>query len=65
MTMDSHNICRDCDWSVPIEHDPDGYLECRRHSIQIAGIDSDGTLVSAFPVTEETAWCGDFDCFEP
>lgn len=53
--------CETCDYSIPIEGDPDGYLECHRHAIQAVGIDAeDGSVVSAFPVTEPTLWCGDW-----
>ena len=52
-------ICRDCDFSVPIDGDPDGNLECRRHAPATGFID-DGCLVSAFPPVEPTMWCGDW-----
>lgn len=53
-------ICRDCDYSVPIDGDPNGTLECRRHSIRAVGLDEDGFLVSAFPACDPTMWCGDW-----
>ena len=52
--------CRDCDYSVAIEGDEEGALECRRHSITAVGLDEDGFLVSAFPACEPTMWCGDW-----
>lgn len=53
--------CAMCRFSVKIEGDPSDYLECRRHAIQIAGIDGDGDAVSAFPVCEPGMWCGEHE----
>ena len=46
------NVCGTCDYSVAIEGDADGLLECRRHAIQVIGVDDDGCPISAFPVCE-------------
>lgn len=54
------NVCGTCDYSVAIEGDTDGLLECRRHAIQVIGVDDDGCPISAFPVCEPSMWCGDF-----
>ena len=53
--------CASCDYSLPIEGDADGLLECRRHAIRVIGIDDDGDAISAFPVCEPSMWCGDWE----
>lgn len=54
-------LCIDCDFSVAIEGDADGMLECHRHAIRAVGLDEDGDVVSAFPVCEPDMWCGEFE----
>lgn len=53
--------CASCDFSVPIEGDEDGLLECRRHAVQAVGIDEDGAILCTFPSCEPTMWCGDYE----
>lgn len=53
-------VCELCRYSVKVEGDPNGYLECHRHAIAAVGIDDDGEVVSAFPVCEPGMWCGEF-----
>ena len=55
------NTCSTCDYSVPIEGNADGLLECRRHAIKVVGVGEGGEPISAFPVTEPSLWCGDWE----
>ena len=52
--------CGSCDYSVPVEGDAEGLLECHRHAIRVVGVDDEGCAISAFPVCEPGMWCGDF-----
>lgn len=54
-------LCIDCDYSVKLEGDAGGLLECHRHAIRAVGLDDDGDVVSAFPVCEPDMWCGEFE----
>ena len=53
--------CKKCDYSVAIEGDESGLLECHRHSIVAVGLDDDGAVVSSFPACEPYMWCGEFE----
>lgn len=53
--------CIDCDYSVKLEGDEYGLLECHRHAISAVGIDEDGSVVSAFPACEPYMWCGEYE----
>ena len=57
----STNSCAMCKFSIQVEGDPSGYLECHRHAICAVGIDCDGDVVSAFPVCEPSMWCGEHE----
>ena len=52
--------CSNCRFAVPRDGDSE-YLECHRYPIQIAGFNADGDVVSSFPATEPTEWCGDHE----
>ena len=55
-----YGTCFECDYSVAIEGDDEGLLECHRHAITAVGLDDEGAVVSAFPGCEPYMWCGDF-----
>ena len=52
--------CNTCKFSVTREGDSE-YLECHRNPIQIAGFNTDEEVVSTFPVTEPSEWCGEYE----
>ena len=54
-------ICLDCVYSVAIEGDEDGLLECHRHSVCAFGLDESGSAVSGSPACEPTMWYGDWE----